>query len=205
VWRFCLRFVGLTSICTYSKTHPFFKKEIMKKEDKAFYGTSVGKGFIDFREYPSAYELRPTRVYVKEDGAINNQPSFAFLMEHPQGTSIAHPVFGQLSLAMLNDGLNDVGYTIRSQSDSVVIGEHIENCNIKELVDEQPETAHNPWNVLAMRVVKLCDNNGNEMTYKEVEEKGYAETWLEFPCFGRSDLGKCGCVKRVRIKAITQM
>jgi hypothetical protein len=175
----------------------------MKKEDKAFYGTNVGNGFIDLREYPSAYQLRPTRVYLKEDGAINNQPSFAFLMEHP--TDYQPKVLGQLSLAMLNDGLNDIGYTIRSQSDSVVIGEHIEGCNIKKLVDEQPEMAHNPWNVIDMQVLKHCDKNGNELTFKEVEEQGYSETWLEFPCFGRSDLGKCGCVKRVRMKAITQM
>lgn len=171
----------------------------MEKNKKPFYGTNVGKGAIDLREYPSAYQLRPTRIYLKEDGAINDKPSFGILMEHP--TDYQPKVLGQLSLAMLNDGLNDVGYTIRSQSDSVVIGEHIEGCNIRKLVDEQPEMAHNPWSAVNMRVVQLGDENGNEMTPKECADKGHAEMWLEFPCFGKG----CTCVKRVRVKAITQM
>jgi hypothetical protein len=162
---------------------------------KAFYGTNVGKGVIDLREYPSAYQLRPTRIYLKENGAINDQPSFGILMEHP-----TQQVLGQLSLNMLNDGLNDVGYTIRKQSESVVIGEHIEGCNIRKLVDEDQDLVPNTWSVVDMKVIH-CDKNGVNWNDGKIEEEGYAETWIEFPCFGKG----CMCVKRVRIKAITQM
>jgi len=77
-------------------------------EINKFKGIDVGKGPIDLSPYPSAYQLRPIEIYHKEDGAVDDGPSFGILMICPY--NIAAPVLGQISLKMFNEGLADVGY-----------------------------------------------------------------------------------------------
>ena len=82
----------------------------MEIELDKFKGIEIGKGQIDLRPFPAAYELRPIQIFHKEDGDVKDEPSFAILMVDPN--KIANPVIGQLSLRMLNQGLADVGYEI---------------------------------------------------------------------------------------------
>jgi hypothetical protein len=60
--------------------------------------------------------MRPVRIFLKEDGAIDDKPSFAILMTHDT-TMIRHQILGQVSLKMWNEGLADVGYEIIKISD----------------------------------------------------------------------------------------
>lgn len=77
-------------------------------DEKPFIGINVGNGPIKMP--PTAYELRPTKIYLKEDGARNNGPSVAILYEHP--LHLQAPVVGQLSIEMWNEGLKDIGYKL---------------------------------------------------------------------------------------------
>ena len=54
-------------------------------------------------------QLKPTQIYLHEQGSITNEPSFSILMTHPTADIGA---IGQLSLEMWNEGLKDVGYKI---------------------------------------------------------------------------------------------
>ena len=76
---------------------------------------SAGQGFI-------AHELAevcPQAVNgekdaLKEDGSIDDKPSFAIVMD---GRKITDKVFGQISLHMLNEGLDDIDYQVVKKSD----------------------------------------------------------------------------------------
>lgn len=67
-----------------------------------------GKGQIDLQHLgPSALELRPSEIHLKENGSTSNEPSFAIVLE---GGPLK--VYGQVSLKMLNEALGELGYTI---------------------------------------------------------------------------------------------
>ena len=75
---------------------------------KAFIAVNHGTGPIDLRHLGAADEMRPTEIHLKEDGAIGDKPSFTIVMTALGRT----PKFGQLSLEMLNEALNELGYEI---------------------------------------------------------------------------------------------
>lgn len=77
-----------------------------------FVGENVGTGPI-FMPHNTGFQLRPVKLFLKEDGAIGDKPSFAIYMVDPKGYSA--PVLGQISLEMFNKALKDVGYEIRKK------------------------------------------------------------------------------------------
>lgn len=72
-----------------------------------------GNGPINLTHFnpKNIVEMRPTELHFKENGSLENKPSFALVFEMPW--SFAAPiVYGQISLQMLNDGLRELGYEI---------------------------------------------------------------------------------------------
>lgn len=85
------------------------------KDINTFTGFNVGKNRIDVGHYSdinysAMFELRPVELYLKEDGAKGDKPSFAITMIDPRNH--AAPIIGELSLEMWNKGLSEVGYEI---------------------------------------------------------------------------------------------
>ena len=74
-----------------------------------FVGENVKTGPIKM-ENNRTYQLRPVKLYLKEDGAKDDGASFAILMVDPYNH--AAPVIGQVSLDMWNKAMNEVGYEI---------------------------------------------------------------------------------------------
>lgn len=55
-------------------------------------------------------ELRPTELHLKEDGAIGDRPSITIVLTpHP---SEHEKIFGQISVDMLNEAFNELGYML---------------------------------------------------------------------------------------------
>jgi hypothetical protein len=69
---------------------------------------NFGTGPIEIKG--PATELRPTELYLKENGAIGDTASFAIVLTDPFMPSTR--VFGQLTLVMLNEALNELGYRV---------------------------------------------------------------------------------------------
>jgi len=67
-----------------------------------------GTGPIDLRHLGQPTEYRPTELHLKANGDINEHPSFALVLEHPEKP----PIFAQLSLNTLVVALRDVGYKL---------------------------------------------------------------------------------------------
>ncbi len=60
----------------------------------------------------NAIAARPTEIHYKSDGAVGDKPSFAIVME----PRIPHiKIVGELSLEMLNNALQEIGYEIKKQ------------------------------------------------------------------------------------------
>lgn len=84
----------------------------MSKDFKAFnHGT--GKIIIKHKEM---IELKPVEIHLKENGSIKDEPSFAFVLTRPD---LETAVFGQISLEMLNESLNELGYKIVEKQNKV--------------------------------------------------------------------------------------
>lgn len=75
---------------------------------KPFQGINVGKNQIDLTQYDTVTQFKPIEIHHKQDGDINDQPSFTLVMTHPVGMT----AIGQISLEMFNEGLADIGYEI---------------------------------------------------------------------------------------------
>lgn len=73
-----------------------------------FEGINCGSDQIDLSDLDIKAELRPLRIYYRENGTLDNSPSFAIVMSDRGGLSVV----GQLSLRMFNEGLADIGYKI---------------------------------------------------------------------------------------------
>ena len=70
-----------------------------------------GKGQIDLTHLPPGSEqMKPVELHLKEDGSISNEPSLLIVMERYKDY-----VFGEVSLAMLNEALGELGYKITKQ------------------------------------------------------------------------------------------
>lgn len=63
--------------------------------------------------HDSVIEMRPTELHMKEDGSIDDKPSFCFVAELRMSP---HRVIMQVSLRMLNEAMNELGYEIKSIS-----------------------------------------------------------------------------------------
>lgn len=83
----------------------------MQKEKKAFNGYNHGKGQIDLRHHGAMRRMLPVEIHLKEDGSIKDEPTFCIIMTAPLETT----VLGEISLEMLNEGLDDIGYEIRKK------------------------------------------------------------------------------------------
>jgi hypothetical protein len=71
-----------------------------------FTAINHGKEMITIEGVEDVIMMRPTEIHLKEDGALDDTPSFAILME----SSYIPPVVGEISLKMLNDALVTIGY-----------------------------------------------------------------------------------------------
>lgn len=63
-------------------------------------------------------EFRPTELHLKEDGARDDKPSFSIVMIRPPALGKA---VGQISLAMLNEALAELGYEITPSHKHLVV------------------------------------------------------------------------------------
>lgn len=75
---------------------------------KDFIGINHGTGKIDIRDKGLSTQFKPVEIHLKEDGALGDKPSFAFVLTSPGKIT----VIGQLSLEMWNEGLADIGYEL---------------------------------------------------------------------------------------------
>lgn len=55
------------------------------------------------------YELRPVELHLKENGAIQDKPSFLIGLEVPGNVEF---YYGQVSLEMLAEGFRELGYSL---------------------------------------------------------------------------------------------
>mgnify|MGYP006330749343 CR=1 len=71
-----------------------------------------GKGQIDLTHLPPGSEqMKPVELHLKEDGSKTNEPSFAIVLTR----TFSRPVYGEVSLKMLNEALGELGYKITKQ------------------------------------------------------------------------------------------
>lgn len=79
----------------------------MAKEFKAF---NHGTGPIVLAQHNNnlVMQAKPTELHLKENGTLNNGPSFAIVMED----YYRNRIIGQVSLDMLKEALNEIGYDI---------------------------------------------------------------------------------------------
>lgn len=74
-----------------------------------------GKNKIDLSSKNNLVFMRPTEIHLKEDGDINDEPSFAIIMAIPFQSEFVAPVVGEISLKMFNEALESIGYKIIKQ------------------------------------------------------------------------------------------
>lgn len=74
---------------------------------KEFIGIAWGTDKIKITTPGPAIEGRPIEIHSKDDGTIDNRPSFAIVTEVGNGF-----VISQISLDMFNGGLADIGYKL---------------------------------------------------------------------------------------------
>lgn len=83
-------------------------------EEKPFKAVNHGKKQIDLLHLGlNAIELRPTEIHLRENGAVDEAPSFCIVLTDQAKIFHHHPVYGQISLDMLNEGLKELGYEIK--------------------------------------------------------------------------------------------
>jgi hypothetical protein len=79
-------------------------------DKKDFEGFNHGKDTIKIgNRFSHLWHLKPVEIHLKEDGALDDEPSFAILMEN---SMLGYGAIGQISVKMFNEGLKDVGYKI---------------------------------------------------------------------------------------------
>ena len=83
----------------------------MSEEPKDLIAIDHGKHKIDLSHLKATHivDFLPTELHHKEDGDLNNEPSSCFVLERPSNDTA---IIGQISLKMLNEGLNEIGYRI---------------------------------------------------------------------------------------------
>lgn len=79
---------------------------------KEFQCTDVGVNKIILTDKPLIM-ARPIKMIHKQDGDLNDQPSFCIVMDTMVADfAVMRYIAGEISLAMLNKGLNEIGYQI---------------------------------------------------------------------------------------------
>lgn len=79
---------------------------------KAFKAFDHGTDNVDLRSLGGMRLMRPVEIHHKADGSLKNEPSFTIVMKG----SLDFMVAGEISLEMLNEGLNEIGYQIIKES-----------------------------------------------------------------------------------------
>lgn len=76
---------------------------------RAFIGVNHGQDKIVIISDKPVSEFRPIEIHLKEDGALDDTPSFNFLLVNEY-----YPIniTAQITLKMFNEGLADIGYEI---------------------------------------------------------------------------------------------
>ena len=86
------------------------KSEFLYGDKEPFKGFDWGTGQIKIDVGSKNYHtMMPREIHHKSDGSVKNEPSFCFLLTSPLEDFV---VTSQISLEMLNKGLNDIGYEI---------------------------------------------------------------------------------------------
>ncbi len=78
------------------------------EEIKDFTAYNHGKKQIDLRDIGFTTDMRPTEIHFKEDGSLDNKPSFCIVLEAP----MLRAAIGELTVEMFNDALKDIGYKL---------------------------------------------------------------------------------------------
>ena len=78
---------------------------------KPFKGINHGTAQINLMHLGKAVQMLPIEIHLKEDGDLEGNPSFAIVSKYPE--AVIPAVVSQISLKMLNEGLNDIGYEIK--------------------------------------------------------------------------------------------
>ena len=68
-----------------------------------------GKSQIKLNFPNATKHMRPIELHMREDGSLNNTPSFAMVMMNQTGTQF---VVGQFSIETLTDCLDELGFTL---------------------------------------------------------------------------------------------
>lgn len=68
-----------------------------------------GTDQIDLRDNQLVKEFKPVEIHHKSDGSLKNKPSFLFVLYSPISP---YKIIGQISLQMLNQAMNELGYKI---------------------------------------------------------------------------------------------
>lgn len=77
-------------------------------DKKPFIAVDHGNNKIDLSHLQGrAFEFRPVEIHHKADDSVKDQPSFTIVMKHGYSN-----VYGQISLEMLNEALQDIGYRV---------------------------------------------------------------------------------------------
>jgi len=77
---------------------------------KDFKAINHGTGQIDLSHLAAfnPIQMRPVELHLKEDGTVDDKPSFGIVMTDRTG----RVVFGEISLKMLREGFQELGYDI---------------------------------------------------------------------------------------------
>lgn len=71
--------------------------------------TNHGKEQYKVEDFNDGIQFKPIELHYKEDGSIDNKPSFLMVMERHDRPK----AFGQFTLKTLSDCLEELGYEIK--------------------------------------------------------------------------------------------
>jgi hypothetical protein len=71
---------------------------------------------LDVSHLDDVIEGRPIELHHKKDGTVDDKPSFAIIIELPNGKNVV----GQFSLKSLTECLNELGYDVFSPKEYMV-------------------------------------------------------------------------------------
>jgi hypothetical protein len=82
---------------------------------KSIKAVNHGLGKIDLKEIQKTsllVELVPVELHHKEDGDLDDKPSFCIVLKSQPGMHF----YGQISLRMLDEAMNQLGYSITNHN-----------------------------------------------------------------------------------------
>jgi hypothetical protein len=81
-------------------------------EKEGIFTKNHGTKPMDLTHLGPSFQFIPTELHLKENGTITEEPSFAIVMQSPGIKSLSTAVIGQVSLKMLNEAMEELGYRI---------------------------------------------------------------------------------------------